>query len=158
TSLSAGHVGKITGFRSQLNSNADDNNIRKDLPACMLQHWNLKSFQRIALQHADEILEIIMSLKKRERTLCYFNPEYLNKKVIEAIVVIPPKVGPIIEYSEAYHNRKEPTVLSKKVHETRASFQMEKKQRHGSDDPVQPSTANASTLEREKFSKAIKRI
>ncbi|CAG8614646.1 12058_t:CDS:2 [Acaulospora morrowiae] len=43
-----------------------------------------KAINKIYPQKADEILELIMTLSAKERSSCYFNPEYLNKKISEA--------------------------------------------------------------------------
>ena len=39
-------------------------------------------------RNSEEILELIMSLPKKERSLCYFNAEYLDKKILEALAAV----------------------------------------------------------------------
>ncbi|CAG8579237.1 2334_t:CDS:2 [Ambispora leptoticha] len=83
------------------------------------------------------------------------------QKRFKNIAVPQEEVGPIIEHllkmkiHEVLHILKDPPALTQKIHEARASLQMEKKQRRGSDDPVQPSTPSASasytSAEREKL-------
>ncbi|CAG8458504.1 1021_t:CDS:2 [Acaulospora colombiana] len=43
-----------------------------------------KAISKLCPRNADEILELIMGLSQKERTTCYFNPEYLTKKIMEA--------------------------------------------------------------------------
>ncbi|CAG8556907.1 149_t:CDS:2 [Diversispora eburnea] len=44
----------------------------------------LKVINKLCPRYSDEILDLIMSLSQKERTLCYFNSDYLTKKILEA--------------------------------------------------------------------------
>ncbi|CAG8557460.1 11357_t:CDS:2 [Paraglomus occultum] len=48
----------------------------------------LRAIVKFNKRHTEEILELIMSLPKKERSLCYFNAEYLDKKILEAIAAL----------------------------------------------------------------------
>ncbi|KAG9304381.1 hypothetical protein G9A89_019943 [Geosiphon pyriformis] len=47
-----------------------------------------KVIQKVAPHNSEEILEMIMTLSKKERSLCYFNPEVLNRKIQEAAAAL----------------------------------------------------------------------
>lgn len=44
-----------------------------------------KAILKISQGNADDILELILTLSTRERRLCYFSADYLNKRIHEAI-------------------------------------------------------------------------
>ncbi|CAI2192513.1 9457_t:CDS:2, partial [Funneliformis geosporum] len=44
----------------------------------------LKVINSICPRNSNEILDLLMTLSAKERTLCYFNAEYLNNKIVEA--------------------------------------------------------------------------
>ena len=48
----------------------------------------LRAIGKFNKRHSEEILDLIMSLPKKERSLCYFNAEYLDKKILEAIAAV----------------------------------------------------------------------
>ncbi|CAG8542743.1 1762_t:CDS:2 [Gigaspora rosea] len=44
----------------------------------------LKAIKKLCTRNFDEILDLIMTLSQKERSLCYFNADYLAKKIMEA--------------------------------------------------------------------------
>jgi polyadenylate-binding protein len=44
----------------------------------------LKAINKICPRNSAEILDLLITLSPKERSLCYFNAEYLNKKIVEA--------------------------------------------------------------------------
>ncbi|RIA95269.1 hypothetical protein C1645_493582 [Glomus cerebriforme] len=44
----------------------------------------LKAIDKICPQNSNEILDLLMTLSPKDRSLCLFNEQYLNKKIIEA--------------------------------------------------------------------------
>src|SRR6185312_13368400 len=48
----------------------------------------LRAIRKFNPRHSQEVLDLIMSLSKKERSLCYFNSEYLDKKILEAIAAL----------------------------------------------------------------------
>ncbi|CAG8752066.1 16747_t:CDS:1, partial [Racocetra fulgida] len=44
----------------------------------------LKAIKKLCSRNTDEVLDLIMSLTAKERSLCYFNSDYLTKKILEA--------------------------------------------------------------------------
>jgi len=48
----------------------------------------LRAIGKFNKRHSEEILDLIMSLPKKDRSMCYFNAEYLDKKIVEAIAAV----------------------------------------------------------------------
>ncbi|CAG8623443.1 24494_t:CDS:2 [Dentiscutata erythropus] len=44
----------------------------------------LKAIKKLCSRNPEEVLDLIMTLSQKERSLCYFNADYLTKKILEA--------------------------------------------------------------------------
>jgi polyadenylate-binding protein len=67
-------------INNNINNNSNNNNYQQ-VPQ---REKFLKAINKICPRNSSEILDLLMTLSPKERSLCYFNAEYLNKKIVEA--------------------------------------------------------------------------
>ncbi|CAG8627191.1 9764_t:CDS:2 [Cetraspora pellucida] len=67
-----------------ITTNSNVHNVQGPTSQVPQREKFLKSIKKLCSRNNDEILELIMSLSQKERSLCYFNSDYLTKKILEA--------------------------------------------------------------------------